>query len=189
MSYVPISKFRLVDEQAVTEEITEVFDDMRRVFGVPQVGAAYKIMALSPPALISYWAMYRSFLERATLPPPLLFMIHYAISSSKNCQYCSSNFEMACRSVGIDEEMLEALVSNLDALNPQRVREIIKFAVKCALNPQGLIEADYDRVRDQGVSDEELTEVIGWAAIAIFNDTVSDALKLADATSQQFVEG
>ena len=188
MSYVPISKFRLVDEQAVSGEVAEVFDDVRRVLGVPEVGAAYKIVALSPAALSSYWAMYRSFFERATLPQPLLFMIHYAISSSKNCQYCSSNFEMACRSVGIDEEMLEALVKDLDAVNPQRVREIIKFAVKCALDPQGLTEADYDRVRDQGVSDEELMEVIGWAAIAIFNDTASDALKLANAMSQQFME-
>lgn len=188
MSYVPISKLRLVDEQAATGEVGEIFDDMRRVFGVPQVGTAYRVVAISPAALTSYWSMYCSFLERVTLPQPLLFMIHYAISSAKNCQYCSLSFEAACRSVGIDEEMLEALVSNLEAVNPQRVREIIKFAVKCALDPQGLTEVDYDRVRDQGVSDEELTEVIGWAAIAILNDTLSDAVKLANPTSQQFME-
>ncbi|MEW5958342.1 MAG: hypothetical protein AB1801_11490 [Chloroflexota bacterium] len=188
MSYVPISKLRLVDEQTADGKITALFDDIRRELGVPHVGPAYQIAALSPAVLVSAWGMYRNFIQRATLPLPLLFMIHYTISSAKNCQYCSTGFKVACRSVGVDEEMLEALVSNLDAVNPKRVQEIIKFAVKCALNPQGLTGADYDRVRDQGVSDEELVEIIGWAAIAIFNDTTSDALKLGDPMSQQFIE-
>jgi alkylhydroperoxidase family enzyme len=68
------------------------------------------------------------------------------------------------------------------------VQEIIKFAVRCALSPQGLTEADYDKVREQGVSDEELVEIIGWAAIAMYNDTISDSLKLGDPTTQQFIE-
>jgi alkylhydroperoxidase family enzyme len=84
--------------------------------------------------------------------------------------------------------MLEALVSNLDAVNPKRTQEIIKFAVKCALEPQTLVESDYDRIRDQGVSEEELVEIIGWAALAMYNDTLADAMKLTDPERQQVLE-
>jgi uncharacterized peroxidase-related enzyme len=188
MAYVPISKLTLVDEQEATGEIAEIFDDIRQEMGAPYVGSPYRIMALSPATLVSGWMMYRDFIQQATLPPSLLYMIHYTISSARNCQYCSAGFKFACRSVGVDEDMLEALVSNLDAVNPRRVQEIIKFAVRCALDPQGLTEADYDKVREQGVSDEELVEIIGWAAIAMYNDTISDTLKLGDPTSQQFIE-
>jgi uncharacterized peroxidase-related enzyme len=188
MSYVPISKLQLVGEEEAAGEIAEIFDDIRRELGSPYVGTAYQIAALSPAVLTSAWRMYSSYMQRATLPPALLFMIHYTISSAKKCQYCSTGFKHACRSVGVDEEMLEALISDLDSVNPRRVQEIIKFAVQCALHPQSLTEADYDRLRDQGVSDEELVEIIGWAAVAIYNDTVSDSLKLGDPTTQQFVE-
>ena len=188
MSYVPISKLQLVDEQEATGEIGEIFDEIRRELGSPHVGPAYRIMALSPATLTSGWILYQQFLQRATLPPSLLFMIHYTISSTKNCQYCSTSFKFACRSVGVEEEMLEALVTNLDSINPRRVQEIIKFAVQCALHPQSLTEADYDRLRDQGVSDEELVEIIGWAALAIYNDTISDGLKIGNPTTQQYIE-
>ena len=84
--------------------------------------------------------------------------------------------------------MLEALVRDLDTVAPKRTQEIIKFAVRCALDPQGLTEADYDRVRDQGLSDEEIVEIIGWAALAMYNDTLADAMKLGDPEKQQVLK-
>lgn len=188
MKYLPISKLPVMDEDAAAGEIAETFDEIRRFLGVPSVGFMNLTAANSPATLISGTRLFIDFFERATLPPPLIFMIHYAISSAKNCTCCSAGFKVACRSVGVDEEMLEALVTNLDAVNPQRVREIIKFAVNCALYPQGLTEADYDRVREQGVSEEELLEIISWAALAMYNDTLADAMKMDDPARQQVLE-
>lgn len=187
MKYLPISKLPVMEEEDAAGEIAEIFDEIRAMLNVPSVGIADLAAASSPATLISGTRLFHDFFQRATLPPPLLFMIHYAISSARNCKYCSASFQHACRSVGIDEEMLQALVNNLDAVNPKRAQEIIKFAVQCALDPQGLTEADYDRVRDQGVSDEELVEIIGWAALAMYNDTISDAMKLEDPERQPVI--
>ena len=188
MNYVPISKLTAVEEQEATGEIADLFEDIRREMGAPYVGLAYRAMAVSPATLTSGWMMIRDFLQRATLPVSLLYMIHYTISSARKCQYCSTNFKFACRSMGIDEEMLEALIHDLDAVAPKRTQEIIKFAVKCALDPQGLTEVDYDKVREQGLSNEEIVEIIGWAAIAMYNDTISDSMKLGDLASQESSE-
>jgi uncharacterized peroxidase-related enzyme len=189
MNYLPISKLPVIKEEDATGEIAEIFDEIRAVQGVPSVGIADRASAISPATLFSATRLTQEFMLRATLPQPLLFMIHYAISMAKKCKYCSAGFKDACRSVGIDEEMLEALVKDLDAVNPRRVQEIIKFAVQCALDPQSLTEADYDRVREQGVSDEELVEIISWAAMAVYHDTISDAMKLDDPARQQFLRG
>jgi uncharacterized peroxidase-related enzyme len=188
MSYVPIIKLMAVEEQEASGELADLFEDIRREMGAPYVGLAYRAMAVSPAVLASGWIMYQNFLQRATLPQSLLFMIHYAISSARKCQYCSTGFKYACRSVGVDEAMLEALVHDLDSVAPIRTQEIIKFAVKCALDPQGLTEVDYDRVREHGLNDEEIVEIIGWAAIAMYNDTISDSMKLGDLAAQAFGE-
>jgi alkylhydroperoxidase family enzyme len=189
MKYLPISKLPVMAEETATGEIAETFDEIRTVLGIPSVGVGDLAAASSPATLISKTRLLHDFIERATLPQPLLFMIHYTISSAKNCKSCSATLKVACRSVGVDEEMLEALVKDLDAVKPQRLREIIKFAVNCALNPQGLTEADYDRVRDQGVSEEELLEIVAWAALAMYNNTLADAMKMDDPVRQQVLEG
>jgi alkylhydroperoxidase family enzyme len=58
------------------------------------------------------------------------------------------------------------------------LRGIIQFALKCALNPQRLVAADYERVRQEGISDDELTQIIFLAALANFNDTLADSFKI-----------
>jgi uncharacterized peroxidase-related enzyme len=188
MKYLPISKLPMMEEAEAAGEVAELFDKIRREQGTPSVGIADLAAAISPATLISGTRLFHDFMQRTTLPPALLFMIHYTISSARKCQWCSGSFKHACRSVGVDEEMLEALVRDLDAVAPKRTQEIIKFAVRCALDPQGLTEADYNRVRDQGLSEEELVEIIGWAAIAMYNDTVADAMKLGDPEKQQVLE-
>src|SRR5688572_28612308 len=188
MKYLPISKLLVMEEVEATGEVAEIFDEIRRTNGTPSVGIADLAAAISPATLISGTKLFYDFMQRMTLPPALLFMIHNAISSARKCQWCSISFQHACRSVGIDEEMLEALVRDLDAVTPKRTQEIIKFAVRCALDPQGLTEADYDRVREQGLSDEEIVAIIGWAAIAMYNDTLADAMKLGDPERQQILE-
>jgi alkylhydroperoxidase family enzyme len=40
------------------------------------------------------------------------------------------------------------------------------------------VEEDYEAVREQGVTDEEIVELIVIAAVANFSDTMADALKL-----------
>jgi hypothetical protein len=40
------------------------------------------------------------------------------------------------------------------------------------------VREDYDRVRDQGVTDGEIVEIIKTAAFAVLTDIVADALQV-----------
>ena len=188
MPSVPISNLMLVEAQDATGETDEIFAEIRQMLDTLDPDVSYQIAALSPATLASAWMLYRDFLARATLPQSLLFMIHYAISSAKQNQYDSARFKAACRSVSVEEAMLTALVSDLDSVKPERTREIIKFSLQCATAPHSLIEADYDRVREQGVTDEEMVEIMCCVGIAMYHNTFASAVKLGNPATQQFIE-
>jgi alkylhydroperoxidase family enzyme len=73
---------------------------------------------------------------------------------------------------------LQQIVDDLDQLKPERLQGIVKFAMKCAEYPDLLTEEDYEMVREQGVTDEEIVEIISLAAIGTYFDTLAEALKL-----------
>jgi alkylhydroperoxidase family enzyme len=122
--------------------------------------------------------LFHSFFTNITLPQSLVSMIAYTIAQKNHCEYCSANNELTCRTLGIDEKTLAALVEDLGSVSPARIAAIIDFAVKVAKNPQGLVAEDYDRVRDQGVTEAEIIEIIFIAAFGYMNDIVAESLKV-----------
>lgn len=93
-------------------------------------------------------------------------------------------------SVGVDEETLAALDRNLAGLSPVRVQTIIEFAIKCATDRASLGDDDFENVRAQGVTDEEIIEIISLAALGNYLNTTADSLKLKlDDTVAQALQG
>jgi uncharacterized peroxidase-related enzyme len=158
--------------------VAQIYAEAKREMQVPFVPNFMKAVAISPAALAIQWNAYRAFLQYATLPQSLTAMIHYTIARSNQCEYCSAGNELTCRTLGIDDETLNALVEDLGNVSPKRIRAIIEFALKVAHDPRGLVAEDYDRVREQGVTDEELVEIVLIAAFGNFGDTVADSLKI-----------
>ena len=167
----------MIEEEDATGEIAEMYAAIRREMGLPYIPNGAKAMAVSPAALGVFGYLNRSY-TRTSLPQSLISMILYTIAKTGNCMYCSATNELACRTLGVDESALETLVQDLPSFTPQRVRVIIEFAVKVAHDRQNLVAEDYAKVRAQGISDQELVEIILVAAIGIFNDTIADALKI-----------
>jgi uncharacterized peroxidase-related enzyme len=173
----------MVEEHQASDEVKTIYDEVKRTMQVPLIPNGLKSAAISPAALTIYWNIFKSFYQHSTLPQSLTSMILYAIAETRHCQYCSATNELTCRTLGVDEETLSALVKNLNDVNPARVRAIIEFAVKVSQRPQELVSEDYDRVRAQGLTDAELVEIILIAALGNLNDTIADALKVQVETS------
>jgi alkylhydroperoxidase family enzyme len=178
MRYQPVSEIPIIDESEAVGEVAQMYAEIRRETGLPYIPNAAKTLAISPAALGIFCDITHSYNQRTTLPQSLISMILYTIARSNNCKYCSATNELSCRTLGVDEEALETLVKDLPSFTPRRVRVIIEFALKVALDRLNLVAEDYDKVRAQGISDAELVEIILIAAIGIFNDTVADALKI-----------
>lgn len=178
MQYSNVSTLPLVEEQDAGNEIAKIYEEYKREMQIPYVPNMLKGLAVSPAALNVHWDLIKSIYKNMNLPESLKAMILYAIAESKNCQYFSTGNELTCRTLGIDEATIVALMEDIDRVSPTRIREIIKFALKVSHDPQGLVAEDYERVREYGITDKEMVEIILIAAFANYADTIADALKV-----------
>ena len=178
MRNLPISNLSMIEEDEATAEVLDLYTETKRVLETPFVPNLIKAVAISPSVLTMCVDIYRTLYQNTTLPQSLVAMISYCIPAANNCIYCAATGELYCRTLGIDEEMLEMLAKDLGNVSPKRVQAVIEFALKCALDPQGLVPENYERVRHQGVSNEEIVEIIFIAALSNFSDTLADGLKV-----------
>ena len=178
MHYLATSKLPMIEEEEATQDVVDVFADVKREMQIPYVPNWGKVLATSPAALATHWDFQRSFYRRITLPRTLTAMILYTVAETGKCKYCSALNEMYCRTMGIDGEMLSALVQDLGNVTPERIRAIIAFALKAARYPQEMEAEDFDRLREQGVTDEEIMEIILVTAMSRYTNTLSDVLQI-----------
>lgn len=176
--YTPPTRLPFIQEADAGREIAGIYEEIKQELQIPYVPNYFKAMAGSADMLTLGWTAYHATHTYRSLPEALVSMIGYTIATKKQCAYCSANNEINCRALGMDEQTLESLVSNLESVTPLRVRAIIDFAWQVANQPQSLTMADYDYLRDQGVTDEEILEIIMIAAMCVFQTVVSDALKI-----------
>src|SRR5215218_534882 len=160
MGEIAANGIRLVEEDEATGEVAALYEEIKREMMVPEVPNLFKALGASPAALAISWAWFGALYRHSTLPQSLLAMILYAIAEQNHCQYCSASHELSCRTLGIDEETLRTLINDLPHLTPERIRATIQFALKIARSSKSLVREDYDAVRAQGVSEEELVELI-----------------------------
>lgn len=190
MANLPVSGLSIVQEDTATGEVAEIYDDIKRVMEIPFVPNIDKVAANSARVLAGTWDVFRNVFLQTSLPLPLAAMILYSIAAARKCQYCSAVHQVTCKTLGIEEETMAALQTDLEALAPERVQAIVRFAQKCSMDPQSLEASDYDGVRAQGVSEEELAEIIGLAALGSYLDTLADGMKVdVDSVFKEALQG
>ncbi len=185
-----MSQLPSIQETEASGEVANLYEEIQREMGIPFVPNIDKMLAISPSALAGKWQVLRNVFLQTSLPTSLAAMILYTVAAANKCNYCGSIHKVTCRTVGIDEETLAALDSDLAGLSPRRVQAIVAFAKKCATDRQSLVDADYDSIREQGVSDEEIVEIISLAALGNYLDTLADSLKVeVDEAIAQALQG
>lgn len=178
MKHATMNDLPLIDEEHAVGQVAQIYAEIKRDMQVPVVPNMMKALAVSQAALATHWDFSRSFYRHTTLPESLTSMILYAIAETGNCTYCSAAHELTCRTLGIDERTLRAVVEDLGNVSPERIRAIIEFALKASHDPQSLVADDYERLRAMGVTEAEIVEIIYVAAIGKYVDTLADALKI-----------
>lgn len=168
----------IYSEDEVSGELSEIYEDIKRVMQYPFVPNFYTALSSSPNGLQMLWSMNKAYQQNLTLPYSLSAMINYLIATKSYCEYCSSAYEMNCRTIGIDEEVLQAMIQDLDSVNPRRLKVILEFALKAAKYPQELSLDDFNRLRHEGVTDAEIVEIILISGFTVVTDIVADALKI-----------
>ena len=167
-----------IEEDQATGEVAEIYEAVKKALQVPAVPNIDKVLAHSLPALKATTALLGELYMASSLPQPVIAMLLYLISLARSCQYCSSFHRLTCRMVGVDEAMLAAVGNDLGSVTPERVQAIVSFGVKAAMNTGDLTDADYDELRNVGISDSEIVEIVALAGLGVYLNIVADALKI-----------
>jgi alkylhydroperoxidase family enzyme len=179
MEYMKVNQLPIVDETDAEGDVAKVFEEYKRVMEIPYVPNMLKGLAPSPAALSIHWELIKSLMNHTTFPETVLYIILYSIAKSRDNDYTSGNNELSCRTLGIEESTISTLVENIDNVGPERVREIVKFALEVSKDPNGLTAEAFERVRESGVTDDELIEMIQIAAISNYLETIARALEIS----------
>ncbi len=165
-----MAKFSMVRTESAPKGTKRIFEDITKVKHVRSTPNFFKTLANSPSVLQGTWSAYKSISTRGTISEVVKEMIFVAISVAKKCAYCEA--------AHLDPETCTNLVSNLNALRPKRTRDIVKFAVKVAVDPGSLKDADYEVLKGHGIDDTGIIEAVAMSGFAMYAITVAEALKL-----------
>lgn len=81
--------------------------------------------------------------------------------------------------LGVKPSLLDELVSDVDSISDAKLRDMIRFSVKCSREPQSLNESDYAMLRQHGLQASEIMELIAMSAFAVYANIVADATAMS----------
>lgn len=125
-----------------------------------------------PDILAAVWHLVRTMLVDGRLPPALKQMIILSISHQADCRYCEVVHGHALEQMGIDRDTIDACAADPTAASlPTTHREILKFTVRAARDPDGVGPDDIEALRDLGLDEGEVVEVLMMVAFTRFVNT------------------
>lgn len=100
----------LVSEQQATGQVREIFDDIKRSFGLPFVPNLFKAMANHPAYLEASWHRFKVIMGPGKLDRKTKEILAFAVSTVNNCEYCINAHAAGLKQMGVTtEELIEGL--------------------------------------------------------------------------------
>jgi len=173
-----VSRLRVPNESDVDADIAAVFDQNRRQHGY--VEHWLQSLALNPATLKRSMAFFESMFNPAnsTIAPAERELIAVVVSAENGCAYCEAH-----HTKGLARELKDPLRARRIALGWDHVPDltlreqaIAELAIKVTREPKAVNDQDMQTLRDLGIEDEAILEVIETAAFFNFTNRLSISL-------------
>ena len=166
-------------DSQLDEAIQRYFDKCREKLGmVPNVLRAY---SHNPEQFEAFSRFYNCLmLGESSLSPLEREMIAVVVSSANHCFYCLTAHGAAVRQYSEDPILGEQLVMNFRAAKlSRRQYGICEFADRLTREPDRIVEADRQALRDAGLSDSEIWDVANLVGFYNMTNRVASAVEMA----------
>ena len=107
----------LIQYEQASEEVKDVFDDIKNLRKIPDVNNFWKCLANHPPTLKRTWESLREMMAPGALDSLTKEMIYVAVSASNGCEYCIHSHTAAARKQGMTDEMFGELMAVVGMAN------------------------------------------------------------------------
>lgn len=165
----------LLSPKEAHEDVQTVYKEFYRRMAFPSPPNFIMTQGHSRTVVRGTWEVVRNVLVTGEIPRWTKEMMFVAISKDRNCQYCRAAHIACCRMLGVKPELLESLVRNIESMPDLKIRDMILFALKCSRDPQSLTKGDYEQLRQHGLKQSEIVEIIAMSAFAVYANIIADA--------------
>ncbi|MBL8436098.1 MAG: hypothetical protein JNL99_14315 [Zoogloea sp.] len=174
-----MQRYTLTEYAEASSETRAVFDDFMRTTGATAVPVWLKSLGHSAPLARAYWERAKGTLFAGNLP--LKEMIVFVVSARNGARYCSAchaqNVLSLDKTLAFDD--LKDLVSAERGFKlPPYYAAVVDFAGKVADDPNGLDDADFEALMDEGFSKHEICEIIAVIDMATMFNVYTSSLRL-----------
>lgn len=143
----------------------EMLDQIKSKLGkIPNI---FKYMAVSPAVLGSYMG-FSGALAQASISPKVREQIALAVAQENSCDYCLAAHTVMAKGAGLSDTQIAD--SRKFTADDTKTGAIIKFAQKLSKDRANVTDMDVKRVREAGLSDAEIIEVVAVVSLNIFTN-------------------
>lgn len=158
-------RIKSIDPQQATGKAEKLLSGVRAKLGMtPNLMAA---MANSPAVLEAY-LQFSGSLGQGDLPAKTREQIALAVGQANSCDYCLSAHTAIGKSVGLTAEQIRD--ARLGVAVDSKSAALLKFTTQVVEKRGFVSDADMMAVREAGVNDAEITEVVANTALNLFTN-------------------
>jgi uncharacterized peroxidase-related enzyme len=169
------------------DEVKDVYEDFSRKMRFPSPPNFIMTQGHSAAVAKGSWDVVQNVLVNGKVERWIKEMLFAAISKDRNCHYCAAAHIACCRMLGVKQSLLDDFVRDVNSISDLKLRDMILFGLKCSREPQKLSEADYEKLRQHGLGQPEILELIAMSALAVYANILADATGMeADAMFHNF---
>ena len=119
-----------VSEEQATDTVKEVYDEIKKTFGIPFVPNLFKAMEGRPKQLEALWEQFKATMGPGELTRREKELVALAVSATNNCEYCIHAHSAALKGMGLSPDGIVELMGVVGLYN-----HINKFADGLMIKP------------------------------------------------------
>jgi hypothetical protein len=175
--------FDVPKDEDITPEARQWLDELRRLRGVETLWRGWLVYWRSPRILKARVTaednLYNQSSGQSAFSWEARNMAFMLVAHARRCDGCFGGSRRHLTALGFDEPALDGFCANPTGLPlPDRERLFVKYVLQLATDPTQLLPKDFREMAAQGLSQENVQEMIAFAAFAVFNTifvTATDA--------------
>lgn len=136
-------------------------------------------LANHPPLLEAHSQYFDKTITRGSLDRTTKELVGVVVSRANECEYCvDSHRSNLVEMFGVPRNLLEAVENdNLDAFSERR-RAMLEFAEAASTEPTMVGSDEFDALRESGLDDGEIVELLGAVGQFAVANLYADALSI-----------